>query len=128
MFYKKRSIEKYLDNKQAESELTIFDFVLCDYLSKKLKSNLKKIGLYNIEIHIDWFNDYKCVGIQACFNHKVMVNIQIYEEEFDLGYSYDESDCDENYSYPKETSEDASFIYNIVKKQLNTFIDNKKYK
>ena len=108
---KKKKIAKYL--KEREDNFSNFDFILNDYLSGNLITELKKIGLSKIEIHIDWFDDIKDIGIQA--KHKdYFLDIQIDKEELAIGCSKDEPNCNEFIAISGEP--DVNYIYVIIKK------------
>ena len=66
-FTKKKKIQKYLEQK-AESDKNAFDFLLCNYLDGTLKTDLELLGITKNEIHIDWLDDIKCIGIQGRYN------------------------------------------------------------
>ena len=65
LFGKKKKISKYLSDKQSVQKITAFDILLSEYLSGGLKENFIKMDMRQIEIHIDWLPDYKCIGIQG---------------------------------------------------------------
>ncbi len=109
--FKKNKIKKYLDDMQANGTLSAFDFLLCDYLSGSLKDNLKKMNFTGIEIHIDWFDDYKAVGIQAENSNGMYIDFQAEEAELIIAVSDDENDDEINIKSP-DTAVDASFYYN----------------
>ena len=110
---KKKKIANYL--KEWEDNFSNFDLILKDYLSGNLITELKKIGLSKIEIHIDWFDDIKDIGIQA--KHKdYFLDIQIDKKELAIGCSEFEPDCDEFIAIDGES--DASYIYCIIQKRI----------
>ena len=74
-FTKKKKIQKYLEQK-AESDKNAFDFLLCNYLDGTLKTDLELLGITKNEIHIDWLDDIKCIGIQGRYK-KYFADIQI---------------------------------------------------
>ena len=87
-FTKKKKIQKYLEQK-AESDKNAFDFLLCNYLNGTLKTDLELLGITKNEIHIDWLDDIKCIGIQGRYN-KYFADIQIYPNEFSISFDLDE--------------------------------------
>ena len=95
-FTKKKKIQKYLEQK-TESDKNAFDFLLCNYLDGTLKTDLELLGITKNEIHIDWLDDIKCIGIQGRYN-KYFANIQIYPDEFSISFDLDESDDDISYT------------------------------
>ncbi len=117
MFGKKKKIKKYLEKKH-ESSYTPFDYVLRDYLSKELKGKLKELGLSKIEIHVDWFEKYECVGIQAI--DELYVSIHIYPDELGIACDIDEADEEIPISYDNAQGDD--WIYN----QIQEFVRNAK--
>ena len=100
-FTKKKKIQKYLEQK-AESDKNAFDFLLCNYLDGTLKTDLELLGITKNEIHIDWLDDIKCIGIQGRYN-KYFADIQIYPDEFSISFDLDEPD--EYISYTLESKE-----------------------
>ena len=92
---KKKKIQKYL-NQKAESDKNAFDFLLCNYLDGTLKTDLESLGITKNEIHIDWLDDVKCIGIQGRYN-KYFVDIQIYPDEFSISFDLDEPDDEITY-------------------------------
>ena len=101
---KKKKIRSYLDGKN-ESKYTAFDYLLRDYLSGAFKERLESLGILKNEIHIDWFDDIKCIGVQGRYQ-KYYVDLQIYPEEFGVAFDPDEPDIEE--MHPLE-SEDQLF-------------------
>ncbi len=97
VFSKKKKIKRYLDNKSVENR-TPFEHLLQDYLDGLFKKQLIDIGLNKIDIHIDWSDNYKCIGIQAKYN-QYFVDCQIFEDEFSLSFDLDEADDDTIYSF-----------------------------
>ncbi len=110
---KKKKIANYLEAKR--SEFSAFDLVLKDYLLGILLVRLKDLGLTRIEIHIDWLDDIKDLGIQAKFN-EYLFDIQIDEEELAIGCSKTEPDCDEFFAFDKNT--ESEFIYNKIQNRI----------
>lgn len=100
LMFKKKKIQVYLNN--LGDSKTTFDLLLCDYLDGSVKKVLESIGFEKISIHIDWLDDYKCIGIQ-CKYQRYYVDIQIYTDEFSVSYDLDEPD--EDVIYPLESKE-----------------------
>lgn len=69
-----------------------------------------------IEIHIDWFDDMKCIGIQGKYK-KYYMDLQIYPNEFSL--SFDLVEPDENTVYPLESKAQVYAILSNVIQALN---------
>lgn len=109
---KKKKLQKYIDEKSADGELTPFDELICDYLSNKMKDVVLELGIKTPEIHIDWLPDYRCIGIQGVHNHNYL-DLQIEPSEFSIGYDPDEPD--DHRRYPLESREQ---VYNVVKQTL----------
>lgn len=116
MFFasKSKKIRKYLDEKTATGTTTVFDELLHDYLSGELKTELTALELKKVEIHIDWLEDYRCVGVQAV-HHNNYLDLQIEPTTFSIGYDPDEPD--EHDSYPLESKEQ---LYIVLKQILKT--------
>ncbi len=98
---KKKKIQKYLEQ-TADDNKCAFDFLLSDYLDGSLKENLTSIEIKKAEIHIDWFDDIKCIEIQGQYKDYYM-DLQIYPDEFSLSFDLDEPD--EDVVYPFESKE-----------------------
>lgn len=114
LFGKKKKIASYLEDKKTEP--TAFDLVLKDYLSGVLITKLKKIGLTAIEVHIDWYDKIKDLGIQAKYNG-FFLDIQIDEQELALGCSNFEPDCDEYITLDGKNS--ADILYNAIQSRIS---------
>ena len=113
IFSKKKKIQKYLESISVENR-TPFEQLLQDYLSGDLKNKLNNIGINKISIHIDWLDDYKCMGIQAKYNEYYM-DCQIFENEFTLAFDLDEADDDAEYLL-----KDREYFYSIISKAIET--------
>ena len=113
IFSKKKRIQKYLESISVENR-TPFEQLLQDYLSGDLKNKLNNIGINKISIHIDWLENYKCIGIQAKYNEYYM-DCQIFENEFTLSFDLDEADDDTEYLL-----EDKEYFYSIIRKVIET--------
>lgn len=110
---KKKKIANYL--KERKDDFSNFDLILKDYLSGSLITELKNIGLSKIEIHIDWFDDIKIIGIQAK-RKDYFLDIQIDKKELAIGCSKSELDCDEFIAIDGEP--DARYIYCMIQKRI----------
>lgn len=108
--FKNNKIKKYLDDVQANGTPSAFDYLLCDYISGRLKENLKKMNFNRIEIHIDWLDEYKCVNIQAQNSNGMYIDFQAEMDELMIAVSDDEPDDGVHIKSP-ETATDASFYY-----------------
>ena len=104
---KKKKIQKYLEQK-TESDKTTFDFLLCDYLDGTLKTDLESFGITKNEIHIDWLDDIKCIGLQGRYK-KYFADIQIYPDEFSI--SFDLYEPDEGITCALESKEQ---LYRVI--------------
>ncbi len=93
---KKKKIQKYLEQK-ADDNKSAFDFLLSDYLTGLLKEDLMSFGIKKTEIHIDWLDDIKCIGIQGRYE-EYYLDLQIYPNEFSISFDPDEPDEDVSYS------------------------------
>ena len=109
MFGKKNKIKKYLIEKNMKS-YSQFDYVLDDYINKQLKRKLQDIGLSKLEIHVDWYPGFECVGIQAI--DESYINIKIYPNELNISCSIDEPDDSDDFLY--EESKDRDWIYKKI--------------
>ena len=105
---KKKKIQKYLSEKNPE-QFTPFDELLNEYLSGKMKEIMVGLGTKGIEIHIDWFPDYQCIGIQGVHDGNYL-DLQIEPTEFSIGYNPDEPDDHKYYQL-----ENKNQVYIILK-------------
>lgn len=110
---KKKKIRKYLEQK-ADDNKCAFDDLLSDYLDGSLKENLESVKMEKVEIHIDWFEDIKCIGIQGRYKEYYM-DLQIYPKEFSVSFDLDESD--EDVIYPLESKEQ---VYSVLSDTVKT--------
>lgn len=109
---KSKKIRKYLDEKISKGTTSVFDELLHDYLSGELKTELTALELKRVEIHVDWLDDYRCIGVQAV-HHQNYLDLQIEPTTFSVGYDPDEPD--EHASYPLECK---GQMYSILKQIL----------
>ena len=93
---KKKKICRYLE-RIPDADKTGFDLLLLDYLNGILKSHLENMGITKINVHIDWHDHMKCIGVQGRFK-KYYMNLQIYPDEFCLSFDLDEPDDDVTFS------------------------------
>lgn len=110
---KKKKIRKYLEQK-ADDNKCAFDDLLSDYLDGSLKENLESVKMEKVEIHIDWFEDIKCIGIQGRYKEYYM-DLQIYPKEFSV--SFDLEEPDEDVIYPLESKEQ---VYSVLSDTVKT--------
>ena len=104
---KKKKIRRYLEQK-VDGDKCAFDLLLLDYLDGTIKEDLTSIGIKNTKIHIDWFDDIKCIGIQGRYKEYYM-DLQLYQDEFSVSFDLDEPDEDVTYSL-----ESKEHIYHIL--------------
>lgn len=109
---KSKKIRKYLDEKTAMGTTTVFDELLHDYLSGELKRELTALGLKKVEIHVEWLDDHRCIGVQG-IHHKNYLDLQIEPVSFSVGYDPDEPD--EHDSYPLESKEQ---LFTVLKQKF----------
>ncbi|MBE6668724.1 MAG: hypothetical protein E7601_00805 [Ruminococcaceae bacterium] len=109
---KKKKIQKYLEQKANDNKCA-FDILLSDYLDGSLKEDLLSIEIKKADIHIDWHDDIKCIGIQGRYKEYYM-DLQIYPNEFSISFDLDEPDDD--IIYLLESKEQVySVIDNMIK-------------
>ena len=108
---KKKKIQKHLEQK-TESDKTTFDFLLCNYLDGTLKTDLESVGITRNEIHIDWLDDIKCIGIQGRYK-KYFADVQIYPDEFSISFDLDEPDDDITYAL-----ESKEQLYRVISETI----------
>ncbi len=111
---KKKKIQKYLEQKAGDNKCA-FDALLSDYLDGSLKEHLESIEIKRVEIHIDWFDDIKCIGIQGRYK-KYYMDLQIYPNEFSV--SFDLVEPDEDVIYLFESREQMYRILSDIVKTL----------
>ncbi len=92
---KKKKIRLYLEQK-SEKEYSAFDCLIAEYLDGTLKEALVSAGMQRIEIHVDWLDDMKCIGIQGQYE-EYLADIHIYPDEFSMAFDMDEPDDDTIY-------------------------------
>ena len=109
---KKKKIKKYLEQK-ADDNKCAFDILLSDYLNGSLKEDLASIEIKKADIHIDWLDDLKCIGIQGRYKEYYM-DLQIYPNEFSISFDLDEPDDDIIYSLESK-KQVYSVIANMIK-------------
>lgn len=118
LMFKKKKMQVYLNN--VGDPKTAFDLLLCDYLNGSIKNDFESIGFEKISIHIDWLDNYKCIGIQ-CQYQRYYADIQIHHDEFSVSYDLDEPD--EDIIYPLESKEQMyKALSNVIQMMRN---DNK---
>ena len=110
---KKKKIHKYL-NQKAASDKNAFDFLLCDYLDGTLKTDLESLGITKNQIHIDWLDDIKCIGLQGRYK-KYFADIQIHPDEFSISFDLDEPDDDITYAL-----ESKDQLYRTISETIST--------
>lgn len=108
---KRKKIKLYLES-VAETQRTVFDNILNNYINGELNQELEQIGIKKITIHIDWLPDYKCINIQGKYD-ELYVDIQIEPNEFSIGC--DSVEPDEHTSYLLES---RNQLYSVVKSEL----------
>lgn len=109
---KSKKIRKYLDEKTAMGTTTVFDELIHDYLSGKLKTELTALELKKVEFHVDWIDDYRCIGVHAIY-HENYLDLQIEPVSFSVDYDPDEPD--EHDSYPLESKEQ---LFTVLKQKF----------
>ena len=110
---KKKKIQQYL-NQKTESDKNACDFLLCDYLDGTLKTDLESLGITKNQIHIDWLDDIKCIGLQGRYK-KYFADIQIYPDEFSISFDLDEPDDDITY-----VLESKDQLYRMISETIST--------
>ena len=99
----KGKIQKYLEQTTLQP-LSAFDLLLSDYLDGSLKEAFLSIGIKKVQIHIDWFDHIRCIGIQGRYKAYYM-DLQIYPNEFSISFDLDEPD--EDSVFPLQSKEQA---------------------
>lgn len=112
-FFKKRKIWEYLNS--LGDNKTAFDQLLCDCLDGTMKKELLSYLFKHLEIHLDWNDDVKCIGIQGKYRpYYIYIDIQIYPDEFTVSYSADEPG--EGTTYPLESREQVyNSLHSLIK-------------
>ncbi len=73
------------------------------------------IGIKKSQIHVDWNDSMKCIGIQGRYK-KYYIESQIYPYEFTV--SFDLIEPDEDILYPFESKDQ---LYNVISDIIKTF-------
>lgn len=110
---KKKKIQTYL-SEITSNRFTHFDELLNDYISGKMKDIFSELGTRKVEFHIDWFPDYRCIGIQGIHNHNYL-DLQIEPSQFSIGY--DPVEPDDHIYYPLESK---TQLYAVIKQVLKS--------
>ncbi len=112
MFFKskKKRMQQYLDSHREN--LSVFDEFVTEYLNGALQSFFIEQGVTKIEIHVDWFDDFKCLELQGFLN-KNCIDLQIYEKQFGLAADPDEPDISDWYELLSK-----EYVYDICKESL----------
>ena len=92
LIFKKKKIVTYLQNIPPE-ECVTYNILLADYLDGTLKNSLYTLGISKANIHIDWLEHHKCIGIQGKYENYYM-DLHIYPDEFMVAFDLDEADED----------------------------------
>ena len=79
-----------------------------------LKTDLESLGITKNQIHIDWLDDIKCIGLQGRYK-KYFADIQIYPDEFSISFDLDEPDDD--ITYPFESKDQ---LYRMISETIST--------
>ena len=108
---KKKKIQTYL-SEISSAHFTPFDELLIDYLSGTLKETFLNFGTKNVEIHIDWLPDYRCIGIQGVYDGNYL-DLQIEPTEFSIGF--DPVEPDDHVYYPLESK---AQVYAVIKQMF----------
>jgi len=108
---KRRKIQIYLASHNA-CDAQPFCSVLRAGLSGELKAWFTGMGFKKVSIHIDWLDDYRCVGVQGVFSGYYL-DLQIEPTQFSVGYDPDEPD--EHRYYPLESPDQ---IYEVVQQTI----------
>jgi hypothetical protein len=106
LFGKKKKIKKFLAEKNLELYFQ-FDYVLDDFINNQLKKKLRDIGLSKIEIHVDWYPGFECVGIQAI--DESYIDIKLYPKEVNISCSIDEPDDYDEFMYEEDKDRDRIY-------------------
>ena len=89
---KKKKIAAYI----KENGHAPFALLLEDWISGEMKKSLEAKGFSEIEIHVDFLPDYKCIGIQARAG-KEFFDIQAEESVFHIAKGEDEPEYIQEY-------------------------------
>ena len=79
-----------------------------------LKTDLESLGIIKNQIHIDWLDDIKCIGLQGRYK-KYFADIQIYPDEFSILFDLDEPDDDITYAL-----ESKDLLYRMISETIST--------
>ena len=112
---KRKKIARYLQNIPVQ-ERTAFPMLLADYLDGSLKNDLLSLGMTKLEIHIDWYDDFHCIGVQGkCKNY--YMDLQIYPNQFTIAFDLDEADDSTEF-----TLDSKEQFYHILSNAIHQFI------
>jgi len=97
LFGKKKKISMYLTEKNVSPSTIPFDMLLSEYLSGTLKEKLQKLTMTQVDIHIDWLADYKCINIQGKIDDYYF-DIQVEPVTYSIAYAKDEPEDGEEFN------------------------------
>ena len=107
--FKKREIWKYLNS--LEGNKTVFDQLLRDCMDGTMRDILLSYSFKHLEIHLDWNEKIKRIGIKGTYLNYTYIDIEIFPDEFTV--SYGAGKPNESTTYPLVSKEQ---VYNSLEK------------
>lgn len=107
--FKKREIWKYLNS--LEGNKTVFDQLLRDCMDGTMRDILLTHSFKHLEIHLDWNEKIKRIGIKGTYLNYTYIDIEIFPDEFTV--SYGAGKPNESTTYPLVSKEQ---VYNSLEK------------
>ena len=104
----RNKVLQYLERKK-EAGLSAFDELLRDWAAGDMKERLREMGLTGVEIHLDWLENYQCLGIQGKYQQNY-VDLQIEPQQ--VLFAYDPDEPDEPECLPLESKEQVYALLN----------------
>ena len=109
---KRNKVLQYLEQKKAAG-WTAFDELLRDWAAGDMQERFREMGLTGVEIHLDWLEEYQCLGIQGKYRQNY-VDLQIEPQQ--VLFAYDPVEPDEPECLPLESKEQ---VCTLLKERLN---------
>ena len=106
--FKKREIWEYLNSLGGDKN--VFDQLLSDCMDGTMKDILLSYPFKHLEIHLDWNDKVKCIGIKGKYRHNyTYIDIEIFPDKFTVSYGADKPS--DSTTYPLVSREQ---VYNSL--------------
>ena len=111
-FYKKREIWEYLNS--LGDNKTAFDQLLSDCMDGTMKDMVMSYPFKHLEIHLDWDEKVKCIGIKGKYRPYYMyIDIEIFPDKFTVSYGVHQPS--ERITYPLVSKDQVYYsLQNLI--------------